>query len=468
MADWNDGYNNPIGICTQESRRMHIEANTITGSSVDENDPKLTYGMVINKTNEDAGSDAASLVHMNTIDGVNLAIQFEGDNRGDVSLGGGTKAECNDFGQNAEVHNHDVAVATNFISGGSLDFGLMRDQGSCDFPWTLAGNSFSQCDASALEHWCFDNNALPENPGFLYNDVASRVPASGCHNIALPILPCQLLVERECTAIAGTGVAWRRESLEYAVTRMTELNDEYSSTTDSLERATLLVSIRNARNDLNLARNHLARHMIEFHTMDSLVALLTDTTNGAGIEELIAAYIEREQFDEADSLIQVLLDREGTGAAQLAYLYQLRSGLRMNNSELTEAQIAALDSLVQANPLGAWSAKTMLRVLRGHPYKRIPWMLNDTIAGYRSSSQTHVRTSHLTILPNPADQMVLVRSIKPMYSVAVIGADGRICLRLAFAGELEVQFDISALAPGPYLLRVGTVGSETIERIIVH
>ena len=87
--DPDQGYDHPVGIYTQQALRFHLEGNTITGAAGSAADPYFTYGLVLNQSNtNDPG--ATALAYLNTVNDVNVAIQCEGDNRGDFVPGEGS------------------------------------------------------------------------------------------------------------------------------------------------------------------------------------------------------------------------------------------------------------------------------------------------------------------------------------------------------------------------------------------
>ncbi|QQR87532.1 MAG: T9SS type A sorting domain-containing protein [Flavobacteriales bacterium] len=191
---------------------------------------------------------------------------------------------------------------------------------------------------------------------------------------------------------------------------------------------------------------------------------MQEETNLTQRHNLALAYLDRGLFSEADSLVDLIAAEENNVPSEGTVILQLRAWAAANG-RLSPAQQAVAQGLVAQNPLGATGAKAMLRNAFGEPYSRVPWMLNDTRAGYKNAAGAEQRKSELRLWPNPADQTVqLVSNAQPIAEVSVFASDGRVCLRSKAHAVPELSLDISTLSPGPYVLRVSLVNGSIVNR----
>ncbi|MBK9274702.1 MAG: hypothetical protein IPM49_09205 [Flavobacteriales bacterium] len=448
--DVNVGYDHPVGIYTLMSRNMHIEGNSIRAPALDSSATRLSYGMVINRSNGSSTDEHVSLAHMNEIGGVHVGVQCEGLNKGDAYYGAGLMLECNSFGVGGDVQRHDIAVVSNWISGDSLNFGLLRDQGSCDFPYTQAGNTFSTLDSDTAtkDHVYFDDNTLADNPGFMYSDVQSSLPIES--NVD-SLNECGGFDERVCVALLLATKGELKERRDADKSLITDTEEELEHEEDSTAIVALEQRLATLRAVLRSTENMLIHHVLEHETLDSLLEVLEE---GAELQRWVPYYLALGDLAAADSVIQLLVDAEGGDPSLTTQLYQLRLSVLAGLSQADPAYVTWLRELIEADPYGAMAPKALLRHVTREPYMRCPWKLNDDLPGIRSMEtvqQPGARTA-LTLYPNPTagtfsvmhEDGTVIRSIR-MYST-----EGRE-LRL---NHNKGHYDPGPAQPGLYLLVV--------------
>lgn len=462
--DVNVGYDHPVGIYTLMSRDMHIEGNSIRATALDSSATRLSYGMVINRSNVNGSDPATSLAHMNSISGVHVAVQCEGRNKGVGAAG--LMLECNTFGETSDVLRHDIVVVSNWISGDSLNFGLLRDQGSCWDGELQAGNSFSLMDADTAtkDHLYFDDNTLADNPGFIYSDHGSVLPTE--ENIPV-IMQCFLNNPRTCEprllATKGDLVERRNAYLLQIADTQEELEHEE----DSLTIVALEHHLALLRAVLRSTENMLIHHMLEHETLDSLLEVLEE---GAELQRWVPYYLAMGDLAAADSVIQLLVDAEGGDPSLTTQLYQLRLSVLVGLSQEDPAYVTWLRELIEADPYGAMAPKTLLRHLTREPYMRCPWKLNDDLPGIRSMEPIPSNTTallDLTVYPNPTNRTfkVTLPADLQIRSARLRSIDGRL-IPIAINGT---ELDPGIVAPGVYVVELGlSIGSVDQSRIIIR
>lgn len=204
------GYNKPTGIYMIGVQDFTIDENALTnygtpsfaGIPVTE----YNYGIVVNNC---AGSTdplamdgtGTGYVFKNDISNVNIGMQSELDNRGVIGSGYGLQYSCNNFTSRITT---DVAVVSKSFS----EPALLREQGLCDIPENLAGNTYVYSGScSGYEQLEFDATALyyETSPNFLYSDrgltpylqsTCTNMPTIGC-SPTIATNPC-LDIARNC------------------------------------------------------------------------------------------------------------------------------------------------------------------------------------------------------------------------------------------------------------------------------
>lgn len=477
-TDPDQGYDHPVGIYTQMSREFHIEGNTITGSETDGYTQYKSYGMVINQSNygdtDMMGNvhetKTAALIHMNTIAGVNIAIQCEGANRGIPGTGSGLMIECNVFenGSPGDDHfsNRDITVVGNWIDLDDDIRGTLRDQGECSDVNLQAGNQFSGHNAlePELEHLFFDDNT--EYSDFQYNDQQSHLPVA-VETSPVALNDCSGTDERVCLPILGCDKPCLIEREGVLKNLIQQLEDSLDSTTDSLLAALLDQQLDLKRAQLKITYNSQARYALEFEYLDSLRRIFGNDEGLSKHRKLALLYLEKGQLGAVDSLIQLIIAEEGT-TSDNTLLLQLSAGIR-SGSGITDEDVFVLKGMVENDPFGAMPPKAILNHVRGKPYSRVPWMINDTRPGLRGAA---IDTGDPTeagvfIWPNPSNGWLQVTSSQPINRISTLTVDGR-SMDLSIEGSsMPVVVDLSLLSAGTYLLRVELVGDVVTRKIIV-
>ncbi|QQR87531.1 MAG: hypothetical protein IPJ76_04705 [Flavobacteriales bacterium] len=216
-GDVNKGYDHPVGIFTQQSTAFHIEGNTITGNEPDgPGDQEFwSYACVINQSDPYGASDKRTAqVYRNTVYDTNVGVQCEGDNRGGADGGqwndAGLFIECNDFslgGAIEDIHNYDITIVSNWISGTTFVDGYLRDQGSCLTTETQAANIFSALDSDGdtFDRLWFDDNTIADNSGFQYRDHNDGITQLSGYSNAPALIDCNFGQVRNCVIMNGCG-----------------------------------------------------------------------------------------------------------------------------------------------------------------------------------------------------------------------------------------------------------------------
>lgn len=471
VGDPNEGYNYPVGIYMLMSHGFRAEGNTVVGNETDGNATKRSYAMVANQCAWLYGSDA-SHVYLNTFMGTNIALQCEGDNKGD-GIDGGLLIECNTFGGTADVKNHDVVVVHNWLDGSDDVDALLRDQGLC-IPFDQskqAGNHFSALDADndTRDHFYFSTDALITNDAFAYSDRSDDLPISLATNIPT-VTSCQTNLPRDCqrTGIGGKPVLEAiRGNLEVRVQR---LQTDISSSTDPTEQDSLQRHLEQARGQLSGTLNSLVHFALEYEELDSTYKYLNTGSDQKKWPALAAYYLAKKMTAQADSVIDLINVYYG-GSTKLTSLLTVRSDLTASTTTAPNDDILSLlQEMVEQDPLSAMGPYAMLRRYRSQPYFRVPWMFNDTIPGYRGAAQNQADAApSIAIWPNPATNELFVQSkMEPAIAVELFTADGRSAARaMPTASAAVVRFDLSGLRAGPYLLRVQQGSVADVFKVVV-
>ena len=360
----------------------------------------------------------------------------------------------------------------NWINGSSAIDGLLRDQGECSDPEKQAGNKFSAYDSdpATIEHLYFDDNSIGGNGDFRYSDMAANQPDGNEVNTPAFLNNCAFLVYRECQPLSNCGLPCLQEREDQHKMLIDEIEDQLATTTDPAEIAVLNNGLSHERGYLNVTFNSEARNILEGGVLDSLESIYAE---GEGITEkrqLVDYYTAKEQFTEASELIDEIISEEGGEASYATAMQQLQLQVGSSFNPPGAEEEETLESWVEVDPLGAMSAKALLSQLRGRPYSRVPWMINDTIAGLKSTAQAtnEVVASNVVIWPNPTTGLLNLSWSKGMLrSIEAITPDGRtIQLRFMVNDEMA-QVDVQDLRPGAYALRVRLDDRSVVRRVLV-
>jgi hypothetical protein len=109
--------------------------------------------------------------------------------------------------------------------------------------------------------------------------------------------------------------------------------------------------------------------------------------------------------------------------------------------------------MVDQDPLGASSAKALLTLAFGHTYKRIPWTLNDRLAGRALWRPVEAEVPVLKIWPVPTGEVLNLECKEPILQLAVHDATGRLVRSWQSVGSDLVQIHTGGLSAGMYVLR---------------
>ena len=443
--DVNVGYDHPVGIYTLMSREMHIEGNEITAGALDSSATGLSYGMVINRSNVNGSDPASSLAHMNSISGVHVAVQCEGRNKGVGAAG--LMLECNTFGEPSDVLRHDIAVVSNWLSGDSLNFGLLRDQGSCLAVALQAGNTFSALDADTAtkDHIYFDGNTLADNPWFVYSDDSTQVPVD--ENV--PVLTfCTDWGPRNCVPLLLTTKPELIEKRDAYMSQIESTEEELEHEEDSLAIIALEDLLGVLRAQLRITENMLMQYVLEHEPMDSLLEVLGESAEDH--HRWVPYYLGLGDLVRADSVIALLLAAEGGSTSLTTQIYQLRLNVLAGLSQQDPAYVTWLRELIAADPHGAMSPKALLRHVTREPYMRCPWKINDDLPGIRSmeAGRPTERTT-FRIHPNPStgEFTILIPGDQTVTQCTLWTSDGRQVGVRYGAGRMDAM----GVAPGTYI-----------------
>ena len=105
----------------------------------------------------------------------------------------------------------------------------------------------------------------------------------------------------------------------------------------------------------------------------------------------------------------------------------VRARLWISPEHMTPAQRALLEAMVEENPFGSQSAQALLSLAYRTPYKRVPWLMNDTLpekrldAPYSTAIQS---VANWIIAPNPTSSFVSVTSTVPLTGLRIYDATG--------------------------------------------
>jgi Secretion system C-terminal sorting domain len=185
------GYNKPTGLYLIGATNFNAQENTFTNFGPSTTSGELpqayNYGMVVNNSSGSMalGSfDGAGIgyVYKNSFNNMNVNLQTELDNIGDLSTGAsGLEYSCNNF--NTRV-NLDVTVA----DGPGGTYSLLKNQGLCLSALTQAGNGYTSCIATSDVQLSFSTGgSILYNAGFLYSDQPGIYT---CTNLTSSITPC--------------------------------------------------------------------------------------------------------------------------------------------------------------------------------------------------------------------------------------------------------------------------------------
>ena len=193
--------------------------------------------------------------------------------------------------------------------------------------------------------------------------------------------------------------------------------------------------------------------------MDSVFAVIKHEGGRGELRDLLYMYVEGHRYAEADSIIQLIIAAEGGVPSAHTELMMLRLSLanaQQSIAELGPAHKVLLEAMVDQDPLGASSAKALLTLAFGHTYKRIPWTLNDRLAGRALQRPFEAEVQILKIWPVPASQELNLECTKDLNWVTVWDATGKLVKQWGAHSAGLFQLDLSDLPAGIYLLRASS------------
>ncbi|MBK6628532.1 MAG: right-handed parallel beta-helix repeat-containing protein [Flavobacteriales bacterium] len=486
------GYNNPVGIYLIGSTNYHVEENTVTGSETQQHllHKQYSFGIVASESmftwqdTPDMFTDAlfeqsSASIFLNRVTGCTFGIQMEGDNKGAYDLndptthGYGLLVECNDMQDGGQNWWFDMAVVGNWTPGMTYS-GVLRDQGYCDVlnPQYQAGNKFPSCDQEPF-HLVFDINA--DATLFRYSDIASKLPAMLCREAqgALFIECDDLLGARECESTIDCDPPCADLVLGSLQSKLLVLEDLLSEATDSLGRDSLLRKHAALKAKQQHYHNAQLRYYLEAENMDSVLALVRRNEQQTELHWSLYFYMSKAMYAEADSIIDLMIAQGGGTPSAHTALVQLQLSLlnaQIAPENMTPAQHALLEAMVEENPYGSPSAQALLSLAYRTPYKRVPWLMNDTLPEKMVERPTATASCQLRCYPNPADDRVILVGCwdeGTTVSMHLYDAHGS---RLAVAWRQQgqrLELDLSRFPSGLYMAVVHTaLGTEPVRFLV--
>lgn len=467
QMDPNEGYDYPVGVYMLESTNATVEGNTINGNETGPTADPPSYAIVLNASAFQLPNEA-SYCYLNTIGGTSIGLQCEGDNKGD-GQDGGLLVECNTFGTPADVRDFDWVVVGNWLDPNNIVDAPMRDQGECD-PNELdkqAGNQFSAVDADVLtlDHLWFDDNAIGNNVTFQYSDRPAQLPFLGANNAPV-INPCNGFDPRDCQPTGTGGKPALEVKRAYHQNGIVQLEAMLAVETDPAEIEVLRDKLAYERGQLSIVLNLLVQYVLEYEDVDSALQYLSDGEGLAKYRRLAAFYLAAGDTAEAASAINEIIVLEGTPSNHTQFL-QLKLALISGQLHLTPQQQAWLEAMVAGNGVGNYSQRAVLRHLLGKPYFRVPWKVNDDIAGYRSAEQKPGVAEQVLLMPNPAHNTLLVKGAGQDEPIVVHTIDGHRVAMPASYMDGTWSFDLSGAVNGVYVLTLPRRSSNGAYRFVV-
>lgn len=157
--------------------------------------------------------------------------------------------------------------------------------------------------------------------------------------------------------------------------------------------------------------NAQLRYYLEEENMDSVMALVRRNTQQTELHWNLYFYMSKAMYAEADSIIDLIIAQGGGTPSAHTTLVQLQLSLlnaQVSPENMTPAQHALLEAMVEENPYGSPSAQALLSLAYRTPYKRVPWLRNDTLPEkiLRPSGSSSACTTRC--YPNPADERVFL------------------------------------------------------------
>ncbi|GEM_PF-3098372 len=148
----------------------------------------------------------------------------------------------------------------------------------------------------------------------------------------------------------------------------------------------------------------------------------------------------------------------------------VRARLWISPEDMTPAQRALLEAMVEENPFGSPSAQALLSLAYRTPYKRVPWLMNDTLPEKRLDvpySAVMQRAANWIIAPNPTSSFVSITSTVPLTDLRIFHATGGLIYRRTLNAETQLSVDVSQLPPGIYHITGSADQGLLTDRLII-
>ncbi|MBV6406353.1 MAG: hypothetical protein GFGODING_03139 [Flavobacteriales bacterium] len=207
--------------------------------------------------------------------------------------------------------------------------------------------------------------------------------------------------------------------------------------------------------------------------MDSVLALVRRNTQQTELHWNLYYYMSKAMYAEADSIIDLIIAQGGGTPSAHTTLVQLQLSLlnaQVSPENMTPAQHALLEAMVEENPYGSPSAQALLSLAYHTPYKRVPWLRNDTLpekrldAPYSAAIQP---AADWTIAPNPATSIVTISSTIALDELRMFNTNGDLVYRRNVNGGMLFQIETANFSAGLYHIQ-GYAGQEVLSgRVVV-
>ena len=132
----------------------------------------------------------------------------------------------------------------------------------------------------------------------------------------------------------------------------------------------------------------------------------------------------------------------------------VRARLWISPEDMTPAQRALLEAMVEENPFGSPSAQALLSLAYRTPYKRVPWLMNDTLPETMVERPTGTAPCQLRCYPNPADERVILEGCWEQgatLSVHLYDAHGNRLAVVWRQQDQRLELELAPLPAGLYM-----------------
>lgn len=417
---WWEGY----GIYMYNCSGYEVSENTISSNS----SSSTAYGIAGRNT---TAVGPTGLIYNNTIDGINIATQLEGDN----SL---TSVLCNTY--------TDYTYAIRVTNAGSTS-GVLGNQGDCTNPnIPPAGNEFEICTGTNQSQiYDYAGN------GFTYNAHPTEPVDQNCVSATVNVNNCD----------PGTS---KNKCLSKNIPGLTipQLKRKIDRTPEPKEKQRLKDKL--VRKHLEKGESAKAEHFLANEHIPDVNKIR------------VAYFLDRKEFAKCQQVLDSIPQNNNENI-RFHQLYQMQvnlcvSGRQINEMTPTEKQVVM--DVANSSTKVSVNAESILAMVDKSTYTRIPETIpnsNNARLANNNDAENTITKPILDCFPNPFNRSFIVEYHLPNHSEngQVVIYDiitGRTVKTIPVKKKLHsVVFDNTGFKPGMYVVQLKDSGGAILKSI---